>query len=136
MARILGIDYGTKRTGIAVTDPLQIIVNPLKAVQTRELKNFLKDYLSKNQVEKIVIGEPTHIDGSYPDFYSDIVGLRRHLQKLYTEIDIVLYDESYTSVEARRKLIQSEISRKKRKEKGRIDIMSAVLILQEYLGHI
>ncbi len=136
MGRIMGIDYGTKRCGIAVTDPLQIIVNPLKAVKTSELKQFLDAYIKSEDVEKIVFGEPTHKDGTHPAFYGDIVGLQRHLRKRYKNLEIDMQDEAYTSMRAESLLIQSELSRKKRKEPGRVDVMSAVLILQEYLGHL
>lgn len=136
MGRIIGIDYGTKNCGIAVTDPLQIIVNPLRAIHSSDLKEFLETYIEKEEVVKIVIGEPTHADGSHPDFFSEIVGLKRHLRKQYPTIKIILYDEALTSQEAKKLLAQSELNKKKRREKGRIDIMSAVLILQYYLGHI
>lgn len=136
MARVMGIDYGTKRCGIAVTDPLQIIVSPLTVVKTGQLKLFLKDYLKNEVVEKIVFGEPTHSDGSHPEFYADIIGLKRYLRKLYPHITIDEHNEAYTSEEAKWKLIEAQLPKKKRQEKGRLDLMSAVLILQDYLGHI
>lgn len=136
MARILGIDYGTKRCGLAVTDPLQIVVNPLNYVETHLLREFLDEYLSKEEVEKIVIGEPFHRDGTHPKFYSEIVGLKNYLRKRYPAIAIDNQDETFTSYEAKKKLVEAQLPKKKRQEKGRLDVMSAVLILQEYLGHI
>lgn len=136
MARVMGVDYGTKRCGIAVTDPLQIIVNPLKLVETAEIRSFLKEYLGQEEVEKIVIGEPRHKDGKHPAFYGDIISLKKYLRKLYPEIEIVDHDEAFTSYEAKLKLVQADLPKKKRQEKGRLDVMSAVLILQDYLGHI
>ena len=136
MKRIIGIDYGTKKCGIAVTDPLQIIVSGLDTVHESKLFDFISNYLEKEEVEKIVIGKPTHIDGTPTHLYSHIVGLIKKLNKQYPDLPIVLHDESYTSQRAREILVQSGTRKSKRRERGNLDKISAVLILQEYLGHI
>ncbi len=136
MARILGLDYGVKRTGISVTDPLQIIVNPLEVVETKNLLDFLMSYFEKEDVEKIVIGEPRHRDGTEVYFEKDIKILIKKIKKKYTDIQIVRQDESFTSSEAKDLLLQMNMKKKKRQDKSMLDKVSAVLILQRYLKHI
>ncbi len=136
MARIIGIDYGTKRTGIAVTDPLQIIVNGLTTVPTDEIFDFLKDYFEEEEVEKIVVGEPMHADGTPAQIAHLVVGFVRKLKKLYPDKEIVTHDERYTSVAAKAAILQSGAKQKKRRDKALVDKISATLILQDYLGHI
>ncbi len=136
MARILGLDYGVKRTGISVTDPLQIIVNPLKVIETINLLDFLFFYIEKEDIEKIVIGEPIHRDGTEVYFENDIKTLIKEINKKYPEILIDRQDESFTSSEAKDLLLQMNIKKKKRRDKSILDKMSAVLILQRYLKHI
>ena len=136
MARILSIDYGTKRVGLAVTDPLQIIANGLDTISTKEIFDFLKDYFSKEDVEQIVIGEPLHLDGN-PTYVTPLVHeLAEKLKKLYPDIKVVLQDERFTSVDARRIIRESGAKKKKRQDKSLIDKVSAVLILQDYLERI
>jgi len=136
MGRIVGIDFGLKNTGIAVTDPLQIIVNGLATVQTGQLENFLKDYFSKEEVEKIVIGQSFHADGTPADHEVKINGLISFLKKVFPEISIDRQDEYFTSGMARKILYESGMPKMKRRDKSHIDKVSAVLILQQYLGHI
>lgn len=135
MARILGIDYGTKRTGISATDPLQIIVNAVDTVSTNELWEFLEKYLAEEEVEKIVIGEPLTLDGKPAKITPLIVGFTRKLKKQYPGIEVVLHDERFSSVAAKQIILQSGIKKKKRRDKTLVDKVSAVLILQDYLGH-
>ncbi|MCR9288057.1 MAG: Holliday junction resolvase RuvX [Bacteroidetes bacterium] len=135
MARILGIDYGTKRTGIATTDPLQIIVNALDTVATEDIFDYLAKYLAEEQVEKIVVGEPKHKDGNPAQIAHLVVGFVRKLQKLYPEIEVVTYDERFTSVDAKAIIFQSGLKQKKRRDKTLVDKVAATLILQDYLGH-
>jgi len=136
VARILSIDYGTKRVGLAVTDPLQIIANGLDTISTKEIFDFLKDYFSKEDVEQIVIGEPLHLDGN-PTYVTPLVHeLAEKLKKLYPDIKVVLQDERFTSVDARRIIRESGAKKKKRQDKSLIDKVSAVLILQDYLERI
>ena len=133
MARILGIDYGTKRTGIATTDPLQIIVSGLETVATSDLLEYLVNYLAQEQVEKIVVGEPLHADGSPAQIAHLVVGFVRKLKKTFPEVDVVTWDERYTSESAKAVILQSGVGRKKRREKALIDKVSAVLILEDYM---
>lgn len=136
MARILALDYGTKRTGIAATDPLQIIVNPLTVVETSRLLDFLENYLSSEDVSKIVIGIGFHEDGSEYYFEDQIKELINFLNRKFPEIETDRQDESLTSSESREIIMKSGIKKKKRRDKSLIDRVSAVLILQRYLKHI
>jgi len=133
LARILSIDYGTKRTGLAVTDPLQIIPTGLDTVPTAELEAYLQDYLSREEVETIVVGEPFYPDGNPAQIHHMVVGLARKLRKLFPEVEVVMQDERFTSEEAKAVIRQSGARRKKRQDKGLVDKVSAVLILRDYL---
>jgi len=136
MARILGIDYGVKRTGLAVTDPGQIIVNPLKTVNTQSLLLFLKSYLNEEEVEKLVFGYPTHKDGNPTYVVDEIEKFKVKLKKDFPDLEFDYQNENFTSLEAMDIMIQSGLSKKQRKDKARLDRISAVLILQRYLKHI
>lgn len=129
----MAIDYGTKRTGIAVTDPLRLIAAPLDTVTTSDLFAFLAEYLSGEAVEKIVVGEPLHADGQPAQIHHLVIGFVRKLRKLYPDIEVVLHDERFTSEDARQVILQSGARKKKRRDKSLVDKVSAVLILQDYL---
>lgn len=133
VARILGIDYGAKRTGLAVTDPLQIIVSGLDTVATSTLLEYLKTYLHQEEVEAIVIGEPLHKDGNPTQLHASIVELSKKLKKLFPEVEVVLHDEYYSSARAKEIIFQSGAKKKKRRDKGLVDKVAAGLILQDYL---
>lgn len=133
MARILSIDYGKKRTGIAVSDPLQMIANGLTTVDTEQLFDFIADYLSKEQVERIVVGYPKQTNGEDSENMKRITPFVNRLRKLYPNITIELYDERFTSVLAHRAIIESGISRKARQDKALVDKISATIILQDYM---
>ena len=133
MARILSIDYGTKRTGLAVTDPLQIIASGLDSISTQVLFEYIEDYLSKEEVETIVVGEPMHLDGNPAQIAHIVVGFVRKLRKLYPHISVVTHDERYTSEDAKKIILMSGAKKKKRQDKGLVDKISAVLILQDYM---
>ncbi len=135
MARILAIDYGLKRTGLAVTDPLQIIATGLDTVETKELLPFLKNYFSEEEVEGIVIGEPKHLDGTPTHLMPKIEALIKKINELFPDIKVDLQDERFTSADAKRIILQSGAKKKKRRDKALVDKISAVLILQEYLQH-
>ena len=136
MKRIIAIDYGTKRVGLAVTDLLQIIANGLDTVPTKEIFDFLKDYMSNEPVEKIVIGEPLHLDGN-PTYVTPLVyEFADKLRKLYPNKEIILQDERFTSADAKRIIIASGAKKKKRRDKSLVDKISAVLILQEYMESV
>lgn len=132
----MGIDYGVKRTGISVTDPDQIIVSPLKTVNTRSLMNFLKIYLSEEPVEKLVFGYPTHRDGNPTYIVEEIEEFKSKLAKQYPTLVFDYQDENFTSAEALSIMISSGMSKKQRQDKSKLDKLSAVLILQRYLNHI
>lgn len=136
MARILGIDYGLKRCGIAVTDPFQIIVNALDTVETKNLESFLSKYFETEQVEKIVFGHPVHKDGNDTYLVKNIQDFCKKLQNKWPEKIIDFQDESFTSVMAKDAIMMSGAKKKKRQDKALVDRISAVFILQKYLKHI
>lgn len=133
MARIIGIDYGTKRTGIAVTDPSQIIASGLEAISTDEIVPFIRKYREEEEVEAIVVGEPRHPDGNPTKITHLVVGLIRQLKKEFPELEIIAVDESFSSVDAKDIILQSGARKKKRRDKGLVDKISAVVILNNYL---
>jgi len=133
MARIMGIDYGTKKIGIATTDPLQIICSPLTTVPTSEIFNFLAKYIAEEEVEGIVVGEPLNLDGTPAQIAHFVVGFVRKLKKLYPDLTIATQDERHTSVDAKKIILQSGARKKKRRDKTLIDKVSASLILQAYM---
>ncbi|EFI49459.1 Holliday junction resolvase RuvX [Segatella oris] len=136
MARILSIDYGKKRTGLAVTDSLQIIANGLATVSTSSLIDYLKDYIAKEPVERIVIGRPTQPDGRPSENLVRVEQFVNRWRKLVPNIPIEYYDERFTSVLAHQVVIDSGVKKKVRKEnKGLIDEISATIILQDYMQY-
>ena len=132
MARILAIDYGTKRTGLAVTDPLQIIASGLETVATHQLLVYLQKYLDAEEVETILIGEPKHLDGNPTKLVPEIKALGRKIEKLYA-VPVIFRDERYTSEMAKEVILKSGIKKKKRRDKSLVDKVAAAIILQEYL---
>lgn len=136
MPRIVSIDYGLKRTGLAATDPFQIIVNALDTVETKDLKPYLIKYLSGEHVEKFVIGYPKHKDGNDTYLAKDVVALGDWIVQQWPQIVVDYADEQFTSVQAKEIILRSGIPKEKRKDKSLVDKISAVLILQKYLGHI
>lgn len=136
MARILSIDYGKKRTGLAVTDSLQIIANGLATVSTSSLIDYLKDYIAKEPVERIVIGRPTQPNGRPSENLARVEQFVNRWRKLVPNIPIEYYDERFTSVIAHQVVIDSGVRKKVRKEnKGLIDEISATIILQDYMQY-
>lgn len=133
VARILAIDYGTKRTGLAVTDPLQIIASGLTTVPTPELWDYLLRYMNEEEVECVVLGEPFHLDGNPTALVPVIKELGAKLIKQYPAIRVDYHDERFTSEMAKEAIRQSGARRKKRRDKSLIDKMAATIILQEYL---
>ena len=132
--RILSIDYGKKRTGIAVTDPSQIIANGLTTVDTQELLRFLKDYVSREDVEKIVIGLPTQPNGLPSENQKRVLTFSEKLKKCFPQIPVDFYDERFTSVLAHKAILDSGIGKKRRQtDKGLVDEISACIILQNYM---
>lgn len=133
MSRILAIDFGKKRTGLAVTDPLQIIANGLTTVATSTLMDFLKEYTSREKIECIVIGWPTQTNGQPSENQERIKSFSRQLKKQIPEIAIEFYDERFTSVLAHQVMLESGIGQQKRRNKALVDEVSATIILQSYL---
>ena len=132
--RILAIDYGKKRTGLAVTDPLQIIAGGLATVDTVTLYEYLEAYIKREQVERIVIGKPLQPNGQPSENLARVENFYNRWRKAHPEIPIEYYDERFTSVLAHRAMIDSGVKKKTRREnKGLVDEISATIILQDYL---
>ena len=132
--RILSSDYGKKRTGIAVTDPLQLIAGGLATVSTSELFEFLARYVAQEQVERIVVGKPMQPNGSPSENMARVEQFVARWRKQYPSIPIEYYDERYTSVLAHRTIIESGIRKKERRDnKGLVDTISATILLQDWM---
>ena len=136
MARILSIDYGLKRTGIAVTDPLKIIATGLTTVSSKELITFLKDYFSREEVELIIIGEPKNWDDSDTHATPLVEKFIKELQKNFPAIPVKKVDERYTSKMAKDSMLEMGLTKKKRRDKKLVDKIAATILLQEYLRGI
>jgi len=136
MGRILGIDFGIKKCGLATTDPLQIIVNPLRTVKTSSLPAFLKIYFEEEDVEKLVFGYPTHKDGNPTYVVEHIKEFEKVILEIKPDLKIDYQNENFTSLQAKEIMLKSGLSKKQRQDKSRVDKLSAVLILQRYLKHI
>lgn len=136
MARILAIDYGLKRTGLAVTDPLKIIANGLTTVESKNLIPFLKDYFKKESVELILIGEPKNWDNTDTHATPLVEKITAQLKKDFPSIPIQKVDERFTSKMASRAMIEMGLKKKKRQDKALVDKIAATIMLQEYLKHI
>lgn len=132
--RILSIDYGRKRTGLAVTDPMQIIANGLTTVPTHQLEQFLIDYFKKEKVERIVIGLPKQMNGEMSESWRFIEPFLNRIHKLFPQLPIELVDERFTSVLAHQTILDCGVGKQRRKEdKGMVDEISATIILQSYM---
>lgn len=131
--RILSIDFGRKRTGLAVTDPLQIIAGGLATVATSSLFDYLKDYISKEEVEKIVIGEPRKPNGDPSENYERVRQFVNRWKKAVPTVPIEYYDERFTSVLAHRAMIDGGLKKQARRNKSLVDEISATIILQDYM---
>lgn len=136
MGRILAIDYGTKRTGIAVSDPLRLIAGGLTTVETKQLERWLAQYVAENDVETIVVGKPTQPNGLPSDTWRFVEPLVARLRRAYPDKEVTLYDERFTSVLAHRTMLESGIGRKARQNKALVDKISATIILQGYMESI
>lgn len=133
MGRLLAIDYGTKRTGIAITDELQIIASGLTTVSTPDLIPFLSDYFASEKVELVLVGEPTQKDGTPSDVEVEIQKFLKKFFKKFPTLEVKRVDERYTSKMAFQTMIDSGLKKKQRRNKALIDEISATIILQEYL---
>ena len=135
MSRILAIDYGLKRTGLAVTDPLKIIATGLTTVESKQLIPFLKDYFSKEEVELMIIGEPKNLDDSDTHVTQLVRNIIKELQKNFPAIPVKTVDERFTSKMASRAMIEMGLKKKQRQNKALVDEIAATIMLQEYLKH-
>ena len=133
MGRILSIDYGRKRTGIAVTDPLQIIAQGLTTVATAELSAFLKDYVAREKVDLIVVGRPIQPNGQPSENLKRVETFVASLQRLYPEMPLTWWDERFTSVMAHQTMRDAGLGKMKRRDKALVDEISATIILQSYM---
>jgi|SRR5690606_3254043 len=131
--RIMAFDYGTKRVGMAVTDPLQLIATALDTVHAREVLSYVEAYVSREPVTTFVVGMPRQVDGTDSESAQHVKGFVRSLRRKFPGITVETIDERFTSKMASATIAESGLSRKRRQEKGLIDSVSAVLILQSYL---
>lgn len=136
MARILSIDYGKKRTGLAVTDPLQIIATGLTTVETPQLFKYLKEYFAKETVELIIMGEPKNMDDSDTHATPLVKQAVARLKKEFPTIPIKMVDERFTSKMASQAMIEMGLKKKQRQNKALVDEIAATIMLQEYLRSI
>lgn len=136
MSRILAIDYGTKRTGVAVSDPLRIIAGGLETVDTKVLEVWLAKYFAREDVTTIVVGKPTQMDGTPSQTWRFVEPLVARLRRAYPGKQIVLHDERFTSVMAHRTMLESGIGKMARRDKALVDKISATIILQSYMESI
>lgn len=133
MSRVLAIDYGVRRTGIAVTDPLQIIANGLTTVDTRQLLAFIQDYVKRETVERFVIGRPMQTNGRESENLKNVEKFVEQLQKTLPNIPVTWWDERYTSVLAHQTMLESGIGKMARRNKALVDEISACIILQGWM---
>jgi putative Holliday junction resolvase len=132
MSKVIGVDFGLKRTGIAITDDLRIIASPLDVVDSSKLMDYLMELISKEQVSTIVLGYPTRLDGSDSHITENVRILKSELEKTFPNAHVFFQDERYSSAESR-KVIHAVGKKKQQKNKGLIDKISAAIILQDYL---
>lgn len=133
MGRILAIDYGTKRTGLAVTDPLQIIASPLAGISTNTLMNYLETYFKQEKVDEVVVGWPLHADGNETNNTANVRKFLDRFKEKFPQMPIKMQDEWGTSKMAVNSMIAGGVSKKNRRDKNLVDKVAAVLILQAYM---
>ncbi len=136
MARIISIDYGKKRTGIAATDPLKLIANPIGTVETKNLIAFLKDYLAANSVELFVVGKPSQLNGQPSESMRYITPFVNSLKNTFPNVPVVFYDERFTSTIAHQAMIMGGMKKSDRQKKANVDCIAATIILNDYLQSI
>jgi len=133
--RIISIDYGSKRCGVAVSDPLCMIANPLETVLTNDLFNFFERYFKSNQVKTILVGMPKHLDGNLNDIEKQILVFIKQFSLKYPTINVERLDERFTSKMAFQAMIDGGLKKKDRQNKSIIDMVSATILLQNFLDH-
>ena len=134
MGRILAIDYGQKRTGLAVTDPLRITANPLLTIETASLRNWLIAELAKGEIDTVVIGKPTQLNGAESDSMKYIKPFMDWFHKKFPTLPLVEYDERFTSTLAHRAMIDGGLKKSARRDKAVVDKLAACIILEDYLS--
>ena len=135
MGKALGIDYGTKRTGIAITDAMQIIATGLTTVATHTLDDFIADIVLKEDIDCFVVGDPKNLDGTNTDSTAHVSGFVKRLQKLYPTTLVHQIDERFTSKIAKQSILASGVKKKSRQNKALVDKVSATIILQNFLDY-
>ncbi len=133
MDRIIGIDYGSARVGLAQSDPLGIIASPVETVPSAKIIDYLKNYSLREPISKFVVGYPLNLDGSHAQAAADVDAFLKKLQKAFPEVPVALEDERFTSVLAHRAMIDGGMKKSKRMDKNSVDKISAAIILQAYL---
>jgi len=133
VGKLIGIDYGLKRTGFAITDELQIIASPLETIPTKEAFNYIEKLIADNVIDAIILGEPRYLDGSESQMTRNVHSFRKELKAKFPQLEVFLEDETYSSKMASESLILSGAKKKKRREKGILDKISASLILRSYM---
>ena len=136
MGRILALDYGSKRTGVAITDEMKLIASGLTTVATSELMVFLKKYIASEKVELILVGEPKQKDGTHSGIEEDIKKFLKKFSNVFPDLEVKRVDERYTSKMAFQTMIDSGLKKKQRQNKALVDEISATIILQEYLYNL
>ena len=136
MGRILGIDYGRKRTGVAVTDPLGIVAGNLATVPTHTLMQFILEYIGREQVDRIVIGNPMQLNGQPSESMKYITPFVNKLRKMLPDMPVVMYDERFTSSIAHQAMSDGGMKKSDRRDKSRVDAIAATIILNDYLQSI
>lgn len=136
MPRVLAIDYGAKRTGLAVTDALAIIASPLEVIPSHTLEAFLKAYFQKEEVGKVVVGMPINTDGKATNATPLVQAFVNRFKKIFPSMELILHDERFTSKMALDAMIAGGMKKKDRRQKGNVDKISATIILQSYLESI
>ena len=135
MGKVLGIDYGTKRTGLAITDATQLIASGLTTVLTHDLDSFISDLVSKEDISSFVVGKPVNLDGSSTDSTSHVNGFIKRLKQKYPTISVHQIDERFTSKIAKQSILASGMKKQERQNKALVDKVSATIILQNYLDY-
>tara|TARA_B100000767_G_scaffold123804_1_gene117984 strand:+ start:2543 stop:2956 length:414 start_codon:yes stop_codon:yes gene_type:complete len=136
VSKFLAIDYGKKKTGIAITDSLNIIASPLTTVETSNLNSFLKKIIDKEQIVKVIVGDPKNLDNTLTDISLEVDTFINNLKKIFQKIEVIRIDERFTSKMAKQAILFSGVNKKRRQNKTLVDQVSATIILQSYLAQL
>ena len=136
MPKFIGIDFGLKRIGVAITDELNIIASPYDTVETNNIYIFLKELLGNENIKKLIIGNPINLDNSLNPISKEISDFTKRFSSLYSDVEIIHIDERFTSKMAKRAILASGVNKKRRQDKKLVDKISATIILQTYLNQL